>query len=148
MFNFKYLEFDKQNDEDEPLPIWMTEDSHFDVDQQWLSFRGNFDALQSICRLKFRLMLYFTRFIADPGRHLHKEDKVGFPFPPFYYKFQSILKELLICTNNVLTSAHKKSNFAPVNNLPAAKDPPAGGKMHLSSSAPHFPRSVHPSKKN
>lgn len=46
--------------------------------EKWLAFKGTFDEMQSLARLRFKFMSYFLSLLKNPNREMTLEDEVFF----------------------------------------------------------------------
>lgn len=48
--------------------------------EKWLAFKGTFDEMQALARLRFKFMSYFLALLKNPNREMTLEDEVIFIF--------------------------------------------------------------------
>ncbi|KAI1728932.1 helicase associated domain (HA2) domain-containing protein [Ditylenchus destructor] len=70
----------------------------------WLAFKGTFDVMQCLARLRFKLMSYFLKVLKTP----HRED----------YSINAEDQNLLDCLSKILSMDHEKNNFVACRDLP------------------------------
>ncbi|KAF7631095.1 hypothetical protein Mgra_00008682 [Meloidogyne graminicola] len=85
------------DEEDEELPSFLTDEEFLQLDR-WFGFRAKFDTLQSILRLRCRIMDLFIRTLTHGNYMEHDE-------------------ALLDCINKILCISHKVNGFNTVNDL-------------------------------
>lgn len=60
----------------EESELFYSRQDHIVELEHWLAFRGTFDTMQALVRMRFKLMRFFIRFIKHPAREYTPEEEV------------------------------------------------------------------------
>lgn len=76
---------ENSSEEDDEEDLHLYEPEYVIQLDSWLAFKGDFDSMQALTRLRFKLMSYFLNMLKKPSNETSEENLVFLFFIYFFY---------------------------------------------------------------